>query len=426
VQGGLSLDVAPFTRYDGRAAGLLGNPVHLGTLCAGGLALLVAPLRANLARWSPLVVIVAAAVDLSGSRFALALVGLVVVVVLVRDRRRALTFAVLAVMGVLLGIGVGALGGTTTGTGRVEGGSESGVTPRLHVWASAGPAIAAHPVLGVGPGRFRAATSPHRDLALVHAEGPDRYFVDAHNGAVEYATTTGLLGVLALGTWLGVAGRRGAGPLLGFAVVALAMHLVEPEFLGTTPVALLALGASGRASFAAVRSRRVGTAVVAALVVAALVGAGRLLVGDSELNQARLDFRLAPARTAIRVLPPWPEPASLAGEAALYRALTHAPAARAAALRYRRLAADRDPTNPTSWNQLGETELAVGSPRSAIVAFRRALRWDPWSARALNGLGNAALAVGDRATARSAFQRSLVAAPSQKGLRGQLAGLSSP
>jgi Flp pilus assembly protein TadD len=95
-------------------------------------------------------------------------------------------------------------------------------------------------------------------------------------------------------------------------------------------------------------------------------------------------------------------------------------------VRYRRLAADLDTTNPTSWNQLGETELAIGSPPSATLAFRRALHWDPWSVRALNGLGNAALAQGDRAAARSAFRRSLVAAPAQAGLRRQLAGLSGP
>src|SRR5947208_286644 len=36
VQGAFSLDVAPFTRYEGRAAGLLSNPVYLATLTVGG------------------------------------------------------------------------------------------------------------------------------------------------------------------------------------------------------------------------------------------------------------------------------------------------------------------------------------------------------------------------------------------------------
>jgi hypothetical protein len=326
-------------------------------------------------------------------------------------------------LGLALGVGIGAVGGATTGSGRVQAGGESvGTTARLHVWASAWHTIADRPVLGAGPGQFRSATSPYRDLALVHAEGGDRRFLDAHNLPVEYTTTTGLLGLAALVAWLTAVGRRSAGPLLGFAVAVLAMHLVEPQFAGTTPLAFLALGVAGRADVKP--AGRLQSTVGAVVVVVALAGAARLLWGDFELNQASLDFRTEPARTAVHVLPPWPEPAAVAGRVALYQSITtHSPTAQAETLGWRRLAVARDPTDPTAWSELGEAELYFREPASAENSFRAALRWDPWSVRALNGLGNAALVRDDRATARRAFEQSLVVDPKQPKLRRQLAGV---
>jgi putative inorganic carbon (HCO3(-)) transporter len=417
VQGAVALDVAPFTRYEGRAAGLLSNPVHLATLTAGGLALVLPRVRSNPLRWGAAVVLVAAALQLSGSRFAVALAVLVAVVLLVRARRAAIQPVIALALGLLLGVGIGALGGATTGSGRVQAGGESvGTTARLRVWASAGHAIADHPVMGFGPGRFRAATSRYRDLALARAEGADRRFVDAHNLAVEYATTTGLFGVAVLGTWLVIACRRARGPLLGFALLVFAMHLVEPQFVGTTPLALLALGAAGRADV--VPLGRARAAATAFLVVAAACAAGRLMFGDFELDQARLDFRADAARAAVRALPPWPEPAELATRVALYRSITtHAPDARREALRWSGSATRRDSTDPTAWTELGEAQLYFGEALPAEHSFLLALRWDPWSVRALNGLANAALARGDRLGARRALQRSLLADPHQTNAR---------
>jgi tetratricopeptide (TPR) repeat protein len=266
-----------------------------------------------------------------------------------------------------------------------------GATARLRAWASAGHAIGDHPLLGSGPGRFRAATSAYRDLALVHAEGADRRFIDAHNLAVEYATTTGLLGVAALAAWLFAACRRARGPLL-------------------------ALGAAGRVDVVPLGRARAGA--TALLVVVALAAAGRLIFGDFELDQARLDFRASAARAAVRALPPWPEPADLASRVALYRSITtHAPDARREALRWSGAATRRDPTDPTAWSDLGEAQLYFGEAAPAERSFRRALRWDPWSVRALNGLANAALARGDRLGARRALQRSLLADPHQTNAR---------
>src|SRR5438270_2846620 len=122
VQGAFALDVVPFTRYEGRAAGLLSNPVYLATLTAGGIALLLPRVRTNPLRWGAAVVLVAAALQLSGSRFALALAIVLGVVALVRGRRAAVVAVAALGVGLLLGVGIGALGGATTGSGRVQAG----------------------------------------------------------------------------------------------------------------------------------------------------------------------------------------------------------------------------------------------------------------------------------------------------------------
>jgi O-Antigen ligase/Tetratricopeptide repeat len=345
------------------------------------------------------------------------------VVALARWHRQALVAVAALGLGLVLGVGLGAAGGATTGSGRVQAGGESvGTTARLQAWRSAGHAIADRPLLGSGPGRFRAATSKYRDLALVHAEGADQLFVDAHNIFVEYTTTTGLFGVAALCVWLVMACRRASGPLLWFALLVLAMHLVEPQSVGTTPLALLALGVGGRTAMAPLG--RVGAAITAVLVLAALGSAGRFLYGDFELRQANLDFNAAAARKAVDALPPWPEPAEFAGRVALFRSIsTHAPPARIETLMWDRRATRRDDTDPTAWSVLAEAQLYLGDAGAAQRTFREALRWDPWSVRALNGMANAALAHGDRVTAKAALERSLTADPSQKRARAQLRGL---
>jgi len=249
-------------------------------------------------------------------------------------------------------------------------------------------------------------------------------FFDAHNIFVEYGVTTGLPGLGLILAWLGLAIRRSGwrAPLAGFAILVLAMHLVEPQSVATTPLVFLALGVAGRATVSSLG--RVLRAVTAVLVVVALGAAGRLLYGDFQLRQAGLDTNEVEAKAAVDALPPWPLPAELAGRAALFRAIsTHAPDARADTLHWLRLATRRDNADPSTWSALAEAELYFGDAPSATRDFRQALRWDPWSVRALNGLANAELAEGDRVAARRALERSLTAAPTQKRARAQLRGL---
>ena len=422
VQGAFSPDVVPFTRYDGRSAGLLANPVYLGALCAAAVPLLLPRLRGRSWAWAGVLVATAAAVELSGSRLALGLAVGFTVVCFVRERRGAALGTALMAGGLVLGVAIGALGGTATGTTRVQDASSGGVSARVHTWASAGHSIVDRPLLGVGPGQFRAATTPHRTRQIAQAEGPDRYFADAHNIVVEYTTTTGLIGVAAFLVFLVLVLKRARGPLLHFALVLLAVHLLEPQFVGTTPLIFLGAGAAGHAvDLPDMRLVSLLSVVSAALAVLA---ASSVLIGDISLESARLDFDAAAARTAVDRMPPWPEPAGLAGRIALYKAITtHAPVDRTDALDWRRRAAGRDTSDPHVWTTLGETQAYFGDIPGALDSFRRALRLDPWSLIALDDTGKAASTLGHTDEARRALKRSLELQPNQPQARELLAQL---
>jgi tetratricopeptide (TPR) repeat protein len=301
----------------------------------------------------------------------------------------------------------------------------SGIRPRLETWLSARHAVAERPVLGSGPGRFRAATSRFRTLRLVRAEGADRLFVDAHDLPVEYAVTTGLPGLALLLGWLALAVRRAGwrSPLGGFALIVLAMHLVEPQNVALTPVAFLALGAAAPAGRRASVSLRALVPAQALLVAAAVGTAVLLLVGSFHLDQARLDLTLGQARQARRLLPAWPEPRLVTATASVFVSKTEGrPELLVASRRWRRAAVARDPTDPALWIDLARSELGAGLVAPAGRDFRRALDFDPWSAEALAGLGRVAHAQGDRAGAVPFFRRSLRAEPDQPAVRRLLAG----
>src|SRR5205085_11544232 len=140
---------------------LMGNPVFLGGLGAGAVWLLARRPTRLAPAGATLLVGLTAAIELSGSRLALALAAAVVVAVLAdRGLRTAAARAACVVVGRGLGAAVGHVARTPTVTARSE--VSSGVRPRVETWLSARHALARHPFLGSGPGRFRAATSRYR------------------------------------------------------------------------------------------------------------------------------------------------------------------------------------------------------------------------------------------------------------------------
>ena len=437
-----ALGVAP---YQGRSAALFGNPVYLAELLTGGLWLGLSALAAR-AGPSPegrpvvgrpvtaaaAVVLLAAGVELSGSRAALVLAVGATLVAAGRvgsgrtaraARPAALTVAASMVVAVALGIGLGAVlaghrSAMASGTDRLAAGS-TGLRPRADTWRGGLDALAARPVWGYGPGSFLVAASPHRTAAVARGDGPDTLYADAHNLVVESAVTTGVVGLVLLAAWLWTAARlipgRGAGRegpqgqqrphgpgdraarwgLGGFAALVVLVTLAEPQFPGVTPLAALALGAAAAAVAAEQRPaarRPTRSAALAAAATTVTVAAGLALSvwftdGLVALHRADLAGDPAAAARAARRLPPWGEPAAVVGRLAAFRGITGAdPAGLDVALRWWSLAARRDAFDPSRWTDLGNVRARAGDDAAAAADYRRALIENPWSAASSAGL----------------------------------------
>jgi hypothetical protein len=410
-------------KYGGRAPGLLGNPVHLGGLCAAGFALLAPRLERGSMRWGIAVAAVAAATQASGSRAGGALLVLATAAAVVRLRRRRWWAAAFVVLGLVGGAQLASIGGGVAVTQRVqEASGGGGYSARLATWRAAIGNVGDRPLLGVGPGVFRDAVARRRTRVIARSEGSERMFVDAHNVLIEYAATTGLLGLALLAVWLTFAFRSASGPLLWFAAILLANHLVQPQAVRTTPIAFLALGAAVASNSARdlVRLRvELFTRAVASAV--AFAAALSLLIGDFHLEQGSLDFVHSQANAADRFLPDWPEPLTLEGRIFLFdEHVTKQPSATNNAIAAFRAAALRDVGNPSSWNALGTVLFSDSRPQAARRAYQRALHANPVSVVALNGVAQTFATEGDTTAACLWYRRSLAVQPDQSAARSRV------
>jgi len=258
------------------------------------------------------------------------------------------------------------------------------LSPRFATWWSARHAVVDRPILGAGPGQFRSATIQYRP-AVVASDTPDAYFTDAHNFVVETVVTLGAAGLAALLLWLTFAARSTGGSLAVFAAVLGVAHLFQPLNVGTTPLALLALGAAGVSSTASPGRRPALTRVAVTAALLTIPAALAFLLGAYQLGRGTADFDLAVAKRSEKLLRPWPEPAQAVGFINQYEFVSGrrnaALSAREALLR----AARRDPSNPARWSFLGEVSSSHGEWTTARQAFDRALTLDPTSPRALRG-----------------------------------------
>ena len=417
----------PALAEQGRATGLAGNAVHLGTVACIGLA--ICAWRDALPLWVGLggITWFIAATQVSGTRTALVVaIALAIGLGWLRWRRGIVLVLAATSLGFLLGSTLASHAGFTTATARatderaLAAASGGGVRVRFEVWAYARHAITERPVVGHGPGRFRAATSADRTLAVVQAEGPAAIYSDAHNLIVEHLVTTGALGAAALSVWLVLAVRRARGVLLWAGGAGLALATMQPQSVGTTPLYLLALGTAVAAARPPSRSpseaRRRGV-LTGAAIGAGVVLALTVLVGDVALLRARDSLDVDQARRADLLLRPWPKPATIRARAHAFVALqTPDPAARRAAearaLYWRRVAAQRDPTDPEGWFLLADDERAAGMLEQAAAHYQRALVHDPFHVAAMRRLADMAVNAGDRLAALQPLERIQAVVPS--------------
>lgn len=406
LQSFVELQPVAFHLFQGRAVGFMGNPVHLGALCGGALWLAVLRVRAS-ARpwlWIAAVGVLGGAVQLSGSRIGLvAGVGAVLVAAIRTDRRKAVAVVGALAIGVLLANVAPLPGGSSTD--RVSGASASGLRPRIALWGNAVTALESRPLIGYGPGRFATAVAPHAGVEVARYTGGDMLYADAHNFIVEYATTTGLVGLLLLAGWLITAGRRARGPLVGFVIAIALSMLFEPQSVGLTPLVALALGAAGpELRLFPGPGTRARPVVAGVCILTALVGLGFgavLLAGDAAYLDGVNDRSFAEIAHADALLPPWPTIAAhRASIASVDRVLTGNRRYEVIAVAAAREAVRRDPADPQWLFTLAGYEESRGHQRAADRLYHQTLVRNPWSVVALSGRYRIAVKQGDFADAR--------------------------
>ena len=390
----ISVDLGPAWAqpYEDRATGLLQNPVHLAMLCSGALWIIGDRVRTTVRplAWLAAAALVAGALELSGSRIAL-VVGLVAVLWLAYrcGPKRGAMFAGVVVLGVLLAVAIPTRTASTGGSQRLASDTTAGLGPRLGTWADAAGAIVERPIQGYGPGRYFAATAPRTSLEVARYGGGDQLYGDAHNFVVEYATTTGLVGLFLFLAWMWFAVRRARGPLLGFAAVVAVTMLLEPQYVGLTPVVAAALGASAPPidrSTISPRARHLFALVAGILGLIGAVLGFVLVTGDIAFKDAITSGSRTQLVRADERFPPWPEVSGLRAQIdGLAAGRTGARADADRAFASSRAAIRRDPADPKWWWRLGQFEEQFGTPARADAAFRQALERNPWSTQALAG-----------------------------------------
>ncbi len=480
--------------YGGQADGFLGNPVFLGGLEAAALVIMAGRLvRRPRRAWLP-TLLLAAGVALSGERLSMLIaVALALVVPSAtwlagsdgdqvrgvgagRGSRLAARlaagaadlpasngrsglpgaglFTVTVGAGLAAGVALPLLRASNALANKLSATAEATFGDRLHAWLEGARAVLHAPLIGSGPGQFGAATEALFPRWFVRAH-QGQIFTDAHNIGVEYAVTTGLVGLALLVAFAVAAVRSGRGPLVGFAAVLLAVELVEPLNPVLTPLLFLAAGAAAGAGRAALPGSVPGGADVPVashgdgwqggealatgaggmpervpagrpvrarsrlLVVAtglagllAVAGAADLLVGVDAMvrsHAALVDTShaaaLADARLAVRVLPAWPEPAQAMASVELLgrQASPTAPTPLERAARWEQVAAARDPADAPAWLATAEMELQLHRLATARRYALAAQARYPWGAGTLRLLGSISLAEHRPSAARRWF-----------------------
>lgn len=367
----------------GRPTGLTSNPVYFGALCAGGL---VGALAHSRARRSPVLLVSAAllgiAVSLSGSRVALgaALLGLLTLVARRRDRAAA---EVAGFGGVALGAGIvldRAIGQGRNGLDRVSSGGGGG---RLDVWRYSIHSWWERPIVGFGPGQFRAAVQHRFDAEFVRANATDdltQAWFDAHNVVINVLVAVGVVGTVLIAAWVVTAARRSRGPLLWTIAPIATTWLLQPVSIYTLPLCCVLFGAAyvecpahevltvGPDNNTTPRIRAWPSAV--AITIGCLLGMW-LVVADFRLSRSADHGDPAAAASAASMYLGDPVVDDLVAQ--IIARSSSSRAVRIDVLEWRRHAADHEPNRPYWWSSIAAWQIGLddfdGAADSLEVAF---------------------------------------------------------
>jgi len=199
--------------------------------------------------------------------------------------------------------------------------------------------------------------------------------------------------------------RRARGPLLGFAAVVAVTLLLEPQYIGLTPVVGAALGAAMPPIDRSSLAPQVRRTFALAAVMLGLIGVGLGLVlftGDVAFKDAVTTGSRSQLARADERFPPWPEVSGLRSQIdALAADRSGSSSDMERMFAASRAAIRRDPADPKWWWRLGQFAEHFGTPQQADAAYRAALERNPWSTQALAGRYRIARDAGDRAGAGS-------------------------
>jgi len=378
----------------GRSTALQGNPVFLGGALVAGLLLSVHRFASGTRpEWLLLIATFSAAMAVAQGRVSLLIAALAPLVALrLAGVRRAGLLTVAIALGWGLGILLTLISAVPSAPGTRSADPSTAVAvntyivregfgPRVETWITSRHAVIDNPLLGAGPGRFWAATVPHRTLKSTQFS-PTTYYSDPHNFAVEYLTTTGVVGLAALAVWilLSARGTRGGEALAAFGI--LVVHLFQPQNAFVTPLAFLLLGS------AAARSVRRPAMAWPSLIggAVAVVAAGTFLAGHIFLRQAYLDLDQADARAASQLLPTWPEVAEREAIVVANEVVENEKTDWSKVRHHLRRATHLDPADPRFWIRLGGFEQSRRRVEAAEAAYRQALEVEPWSLGGARGM----------------------------------------
>ena len=238
--------------------------------------------------------------------------------------------------------------------------------------------------------------------------------------------TTGLIGLALLLAFLVLAlpAARWLSPLGGFAVLALLMHLVEPQNAVVTPMVFFAMGAAVPLVVAAKKpakkqaermaqqqaERRVQLRVTTARVVLLVVGLAEVvLIGLGAHAVNRVNGSIAasdlPAlhdslRTATWQLPVWADAYDRLADLDHVRAQRGDSTALADEVEHRRQAVEREPYFAAYWAKLAVAQAAAGDYEGAKASYRKALAVNPWAADIQVDYAKLLMSHGENAEAR--------------------------
>jgi O-antigen ligase len=178
---------------------------------------------------------------LSGSRIAFVSVFALAIVAIFTSRQRRVWWVLpwLAVAGAVATFIQRTFGESNAALDRAPA---SGLGDRFELWSYALDGWAERPLLGWGPGRFTAAPGSHISDAWVMRF--EHSWADAHNVALEWLTTLGVVGLVLGLAFVIAAGWRARGPMAWMAIGIAIGWSVEPASAGTIGLAALLLGAS--------------------------------------------------------------------------------------------------------------------------------------------------------------------------------------